>query len=698
MDRHERSLARHAPARSYPDVPPPGRKGRGGAAARAAGQGKGATPTPTRSSRSSLALALALALCPATAVAQPARHGNPHGEWRYWGADAASTRYSPLDQIDASNFAQLQVAWVWRGDNFGPEVDNILRATPIYADGKLFSVAGTRRTVVAIDPATGETLWIFREPPTKRWMDSMRKNYGKGVAYDVVDGRGVVYVVTPAFFLHALDAETGRPIETFGKNGTVDLLDDLGYPHHPTEGLPPEVGYITNSSPPIVVNGVVVVGNAHEQGYYQTRKENVPGHILAYDAKTGKHLWKFNVLPQPGEFGHDTWENDVWKVTGNISAWAPLSADLERGIVYVPTDPPTNDYYGGHRPGDNLFSTSLLALDAKTGRRIWHYQLVHHDIWNYDLPHAPQLVDITVNGRRIPAVVQTTKQSFAYVFNRETGEPVWPIEERPVPQSDVPGEKTSPTQPFPTKPAAYEMQGITVDDLVDFTPELRARAIEHMKQFRMGPLFNPPAGPGAKDGVRASVHCPGANGGTNIPGGSVVDPETGILYVASTKACSAPVLLAGKSRDDGATMDWVTNGPGGIGSLDGIPLLKPPYGRITAIDLNTGEILWWIPNGDTPARIKNHPALRGVDLPRTGKPAHATALVTKTLLMYGEGRGGDPLFHAVDKRTGREIAAVELPAPTNTAPMTFMHEGKQYIVVAIGSGQHPGSLVALRLP
>jgi quinoprotein glucose dehydrogenase len=632
--------------------------------------------------------------------------GNPYGEWRYWGADAWSTRYSPLDQIDAANFSQLQVAWIWRGDNFGPEPDALLRATPIYAAGRLYTVAGTRRTVAAIDPATGETLWIFREPPTKRWERSMRQDYGKGVAYAEVDGRGRIYVVTPAFFLHALDAETGRPIAEFGNNGTVDLLADLGYPYDPDYGIPDSIGYITNSSPPIVVNGVVVVGNSHEQGYYQRRKENVPGHILAYDAKTGKHLWKFHIIPRPGEFGHETWEGDAWSYTGNVSSWAPMSADPERGMVYIPTDPGTNDYYGGHRrwkesrlsPDAALFSTSVVALDVRTGRRVWHFQTVHHDIWNYDNPTAPNLVNITVNGQRIPALVQTTKQGFAYVLNRHTGKPVWPIEERPVPQSDVPGEKTSPTQPFPTRPAAYEQQGITVDDLVDYTPELRRRALEMLKPYRLGPLFNPPSIRDAPDGTRASIHCPGANGGTNIPGGSVVDPETGILYVASVKGCSAPQLFPGKEAGPDANMDWVTRGPGGIGSIEGIPLLKPPYGRITAIDLNTGEHLWWIPNGDTPEELKNHPLLRGVDLPRTGKGAHATALVTKTLLMYGEGRGGAPLFHAVDKRTGKHLATVKLPAPSQAPPMTYLHQGKQYIVMAVGGREMPGSLVALRLP
>ena len=646
---------------------------------------------------------LAFLLCTLATPMEGQTRGTPDGEWHFWGADQWSTRYSPLDQIDASNFESLRTAWVWRGDNFSPEgPDPLLRATPIYVNGTLYSVAGSRRSVVAIDPATGETLWMWREPPTVRWENSMRKNYGKGVAYDEVDGRGRIYVVTPAFFLHALDAETGRPIDAFGDGGTVDLLDDLGdWPHTTNEGIPMDIGYITNSSPPMIVNGVIVVGNSHEQGYYQTRKENVPGNILAYDTKTGEFLWKFNVIPQPGELGHETWESDAWSYTGNVSAWAPMSADAELGLVYVVTDPPTIDFYGGFHPGDNLFSTSVIALDVATGERRWHFQFVHHDIWNYDTPTAPSLLDITVDGERVPALVQTTKQSFAYALNRETGEPIWPIEERPVPQSDVPGERTSPTQPFPTRPAAYEMQGLTEDDLIDFTPELRSEALEILKEYRIGPLFTPPAAPGP--GIVASIHCPGSNGGTNIPGGTVADPETGILYTASTKACSAPRLQPGTDVDPDSNVDWVTVGPGGVPGPQRLPLLKPPYGRITAIDMNTGEHLWWIPNGGTPQRFLDNPALEGVDIGTTGQPTHATALLTKTLLIYGEGRGAEPKVHAVDKMTGEELGVIEIPAPTITAPMTYMHEGEQYLVFAVGGrgadgGIHPGSLVALKLP
>jgi len=655
-----------------------------------------------------LAFMVTLGAAPATAQ---------EGGWTHWGGNATSTRYSPHDQIDADNFEDLEVAWVWRGDNFGPDVYNIMRSTPIYAEGKLFSVAGERRTVVAIDPATGETLWTFREPSTKRWEDSMRKSYGKGVSYAVVNGKGRIYMVSPGFFLHALDPDTGIPIADFGDNGTIDLLANFGYDYHPTDGLPAEIGYITNSSPPIVTNGVVVVGNSHEQGYRQTRQENVPGHILGYDATNGDFLWKFNVIPQSeSEFGFDTWENDAWSWTGNVSAWAPMSADAELGLVYVVTDPPTNDFWGGFHPGDNLFATTILALNARTGERVWHFQTVHHDIWNYDNPTAPTLVDITVDGQRMPALVQTTKQSYAYVLNRATGEPVWPIEERPAPQGHVPGEWYSPTQPHPTKPAAYEMQNVSIDELIDFTPELRAEATEILERYEYGPLFTPPLHRGNDLGKRAAIHCPGSNGGTNIMGGASVDIETNILYVSSTKACSAPMLTPGLAADAedpnpiGRTVAEFVAGPGGVRGPQGLPLFKPPYARITAIDLNTGETLWWIPNGDTPDRIANHPALEGVDIGNTGSPSHPTTISTKSLLIYGEGRGGRAVLHAHNKRTGERIGTVEIPAPTNTAPMTFMHEGVQHIVVPVGGSgagrggrggrrqQHPGSFVALRLP
>ena len=678
-------------------------------------------PENTVKSRTTSAVssALLVALSCTLAFGAPAgaqERGNPYGEWRYWGADAGNTRYSPLTQIDASNFGDLEVAWIWRGDNFGPSVDFILRTTPIYAGGTLYGVAGRSRTAAAIDPATGETLWTFREPRTTRWERSSRQSHGKGVAYAEIDGRGVIYLVTPAFFLHALEAETGQPVEGFGgpipvegfgEHGAVDMLADLGHPYDPESGIPAEIGYITNTSPPIVVNGVVVVGNSNLTGRLDPRRENVPGDVLAYDARTGEHLWKFNIIPQPGEFGHDTWENDAWEWSGNINTWPPLSADPENGIVYVTTDAPTNDYFGGHRPGDNLFGNSVVAIDVETGERVWHFQAIHHDIWDRDFPHPPQLIDVTVDGEEIPALVQSSKQAFIYAFNRVTGEPIWPIEERPVPQSRVPTEQSSPTQPFPTRPAPYEMHGLTEDDLADYTPEIRARALELVSEWEYGPsLYLPPLHATNAEGKKGALFCPSQGGGTNIPGGTVADPETGIIYTASVKSCGGFTLIPGMERDGQLTgqsgitpVEWThAPVPGGVGTIDGIPFYKPPYGRITAIDMNTGEILWWIPNGETPERIENHPLLDGVDLPNTGQPSHATAVATGSLLIYGEGRGGLPRMHAVDKRTGERVGTVELPAPTDTAPMTYLHDGVQYIVTAVSGQGLPGSLVALRIP
>jgi quinoprotein glucose dehydrogenase len=649
---------------------------------------------------------LAMGLLLAALAAPPllAQHqGTDKGEWRYWGGDEASSRYSPLDQIDAKNAGKLEVAWRWSAANYGPEPDFIYRCTPIKVGNRLYAVAGQRRTVVAIDAGTGETLWMWRMKEEPRWQASTRKNYGKGVAYAEVEGRGVIYLITPGYHLVALDAETGQPLPYFGLNGIVDLHVGLGnYPVDANLGTLAS-GDITASSPPIVVNGVVVVGNSHDRGYYPERKENIPGHVRGYDAKTGSMLWRFHVVPQPGEFGHDTWEGDSWTYTGNISAWAPLSADSQRGLVFIPTDTPTNDYYGGHRHGANLYGTSLIAIDVKTGKRVWHFQMVHHDVFNYDNPDAPHLVDITVGGRKIPAVAAVTKQGFTYVFNRETGQPVWPIEERAVPQSDTPHEKTWPTQPFPTKPAPFELQGITENDLIDFTPELKKQALEIARQYRMGPVFLPPSRWDAPDGTKGAFNVPGANGGANIPGGAAVDAETGILYVATERGHSVLSLIPGAERGktiggDNSNMHYVSRGPGGIRGPQGLPLLKPPYGSIVAIDLNTGEHLWRVPDGDTPASVKNHPALKGVTLPVTGKQTHANVLVTKSLLFYGEGRGADPFLHALDKKTGRELARIEIPATTNTAPMTYMHKGRQYIVLSVAGPEHPAELVALALP
>jgi quinoprotein glucose dehydrogenase len=669
-----------------------------------------------------LALALSVQLVAPPSLVAQGGSGTENGEWHYLGGDAAHTRYSPLDQIEASNFEDLEIAWIWRADNFGPTVDYAFKSTPSFVDGILYTVASERRQVAAIDPATGETLWVFREPNTLRWERSMRQNYGKGVTYAEVDGRGVIYITTPGFFLHALDAKTGLPLEGFGRpvpvegfpdTGVVDALEDLvrgwlpfeelGQPLDHYAGIPREIGMITSSAPPIVVNDVIVVGNSHEQGYNQTRVENVPGDIMGYDARTGEFLWKFHVIPRPGEFGHETWENNSWLTAGDVSSWAPMSADPELGLVYIPTNPPTIDFYGGFRPGDNLFGTSVIALDVQTGERVWHFQTVHHDIWNFDNPTAPILLDVTIDGVPTPIVVQTTKQGWAYTFNRETGEPIWPIEERPVPQSEVPGEQLSLTQPFPTWPLAYEEQGLTEDDLIDFTPELRLDALGIIQNYRIGPIFNPPIQVGHPSGLRSFVSCP--SGATNIPGPTSADPETGILYVSSNKGCRSERLVPGGDIDEpddimttGSTLSqYAVLDRGDFRGPQGLPIHKPPYGRITAIDMNTGEHLWWIPNGDTPERIRDHPALQGVDLPNTGQTSIAITMVTKTLLVTAEGGGGEPRLHAVDKTTGERLATIDLPSAGHYGMMTYMHEGNQYIVVQTG-GRTPAALVALRLP
>jgi glucose dehydrogenase len=654
------------------------------------------------------------------------------GDWPSITGGDAGTRYSTLDQINASNFNSLRVAWEWNGEvPPGVELGEINgRGLPIYVDGMLITTSGPRRTVVSLDPATGKTLWTFQEPLTPRHEYSMRSNHGKGVTYARINGRGVVLVTTPGFFLHALDAKTGQPIEGWGgsvpvagfpKSGSVDLLKDLiadWIPWRQTEqkydaakGLPLELGYITTSSPPIVVNDVLIVGNSAEQGYNQTRVENVPGDILAYDLKTGKFMWKFHVIPRPGEFGHETWENDAWRWTGDVSSWAPMSADPARGLVYIPTNGATIDYYGGFRPGDNLFSTSVIALDVKSGKRVWHQQLVKHDIWNYDTPTAPILLDVNVGGRRIPGLFQITKQSWVYSFNRHTGEPIWPMEMRPAPQSKVPGEKLAATQPYVTKPAPFDLQGRQEKDLIDFTPEVKKLALERAKaRDLLAPLFAPPTHRGNAEGKGPANICPGGGGGANITGPPAADPASGIIFITSTSGCSPTILAPAKERDNdkmtGKTLSpWaVARGGGGDGGapppkpaaddpLAGIPdLFKGPVGRIVAIDMNTGEHLWMIPHGDMDAKqqeaFRNNPLLKGVNVDTNwGRRGHAAMMATSTLL-FATGTTADnrPHLFGIDKKTGKRVGAVQTPRVGQYGLMTYLHQGKQYVVLPRGGG------------
>lgn len=631
-------------------------------------------------------------------------------EWFTLGGDYAHTRYTPADEITAENFEELEVAWEWDGSSFNGYSG---RSTPTYVDGKLFTVSGPRRNVVAIDPKTGETLWAYRLPNTPRWEYSMRASYGKGIAYSRIDGKGVIYISTPGFFLVALDAQTGRPLEGFGgqvsipdfpETGVVDMLADLGHPYDPYEGIPLETGYITASSPPIVVNDTIVVGNSAEQGYLQARVENIPGDILAYDKHTGEFKWKFNVIPRPGEYGHETWENDAWQWTGDVSSWAPLTADPENNIVYVPTNPPTIDYYGGFRPGDGLFGTSVIALDTETGDRRWHFQTVKHDVWNYDNPAAPIQLDLNLPGRgTVPAVAQVTKQGFVYTFDRLTGEPIWPMENRPVPASSVPGEKLATTQPFPTKPPPFEMQGISEQDLVDYTPELHREALEVMSSYKMGPLFNPPIHDENAEGLISAAMCPGDGGGANIYAPPAADPITGFLYVPSANNCSWQRVIPGEEADaridkpTGTTFAAYANGAGGRPPRmpSGLPYVKPPYSTVTAYNMNTGEIAFRIPAGETPDRVRNNPALEGIDVGDTGSGRAPSMVATANMLIYAsvDHDGQTPLLYAVDKQTGEQLGRIEAPAETRYGMSSWMHEGHQYVILQTGA-----KLTAMALP
>jgi quinoprotein glucose dehydrogenase len=652
--------------------------------------------------------------------------GAKDGEWRSYGGDLGSTRYSALDQINAGNFNQLEIAWRFKTDNLGPRREFQLEATPLVARGVLYSTAGTRRAVVALDAATGEQLWVHSEREGARGANAPRQLSGRGLAY-WTDGREErILYVTPGYRLIALNAKTGVPVPGFGANGVVDLkLDD-------DQQIDPITGEVGLHATPIVARDVVIVGAAHRSGGVPKSKGNVKGYVRAFDVRTGKRLWIFHTIPKPGEFGIDTWDNDSWSYTGNAGVWGQISVDEDLGMAYLPVELPTGDYYGGHRPGNGLFGETLVAVDLMTGQRKWHYQLVHHGIWDMDIPCAPILADITVNGRALKAVAQPTKQANLYVFDRVTGQPVWPIEERPVPKGDVPGEWYSPTQPFPTRPAGYDRQSVSIDDLIDFTPELRAEAEKIVARYKIGPMFTPPV-VSKREGPIATLTLATAGGGTNWAGGSY-DPELHRVFVYSQSSLTALGLVPpppgmsdmnyiqgtateGARRSGGAgstagadspaasTPARAAEGGGLVLNVRGLPLIKPPYGRISAIDLDKGEIVWQVAHGETPDNIRNHPDLKGLNLPRTGRPGIIGTLVTKTLVIAGESgffttpsgeRGA--MLRAYDKITGKEVGAVYMPAPQSGSPMTYRLNGKQYIVIAVSGGAYSGELLAFRLP
>jgi quinoprotein glucose dehydrogenase len=658
-------------------------------------------------------LAIARA-APASAVATT-RADKPSvaGEWKTYGGDLSSRRYSPLDQINGDNFSKLKVAWRLSTDAFGPRPDTLYSATPLMVGGVLYTTVGTRRAAVALNGATGELLWMHAEDEGARGQNAPRSGAGRGVSYwSSTDGsdQRIIYV-TPGYRMIALNAKTGMPVPSFGRNGVVDLKLEND------QEIDLVTGEIGLNATPLVAGDVIVVGAAHRAGHVPKTVKNAKGYVRGFDVKTGKRLWIFHTIPKRGEFGYDTWDNDGAERNGNTGVWSQMSADLELGLVYVPVEMPTGDYYGGNRPGDTLFDESLVALDLKTGTRKWHYQTVHHGVWDYDLPCAPILFDMTMDGRRIKALAQPTKQAFLFVLNRETGAPIWPIDERLVPQSTVPGEKTSPTQPFPTKPVPFDRQGLGVDDLIDFTPALRAEALEVIKNYRIGPLFTPPV-LGNPDGPIATLQVPADTGGANWPGGAF-DPETNRLFIHShTATFTVAIIPADPSVSDmgyvsgmaraggpGVPATSMTN-RGRAATVQGLPLVKPPYDRITSFEMNSGDLLWQKTHTSTPDEIANHPILKGLTLPRLGQPGRTFigVLATKTLLIAGEGgvHTNDAgqrvaLLRAYDKATGADVGAVNMPATQTGSPMTYMIDGKQYIVVAV-SDVNGAQLIAYALP
>lgn len=633
--------------------------------------------------RGSVALVLPLVLAAPLGAQSDAGY-----QWRYFGSDKAFTRYAPLDQVDRTNAQQLRVLWrrpavdrAFRAQFPDRNISGNLRSTPIFVDGVLYAPNAVG-LVEAFHPATGETIWR-----QELFDDSAQETAGassRGVDY-WSDGTAHRLLSIRGRYLYALDPATGRTIPGFGERGRVSLV-------------PPTARSYSWSSGPLVVGDVIVVGGvvdgAGDSG--MRWRGSVSEDLRGFDVRTGREVWAFHVVPRADELGVDTWGDDSWKESGDLGSWCCLSADEELGLVYVPFTAPTAAYYGGHRPGDNLFSNSLVAVDARTGERIWHFQMVHHDLWEYDTVGPPTLGEITVDGRQIAAVMQPSKTGFLYVFDRATGEPVWPIEERPVPQSDVPGERSAPTQPFPTRPAPFAQQGITVDDLIDFTPELRARARTIADSFVIGSIFTPPSV--VRDGgKKGTLMVPGSWGSGNWNTGAF-DPETG-LYYAFAHEIPRVYRLAEATGPEAEMEYWSPNREAPY--IEGIPLTKPPWGRVTAIDMNSGDHVWSAANGDV---LRDHPLLRDLDLPRLGIASRPAALVTRTLLFLGD--GGDVFggvqrnmwgrgFRAYDKATGEIVWETELPAGVTGGPMTYMFDGTQYIVVPIGGRETPAEWIAL---
>ena len=624
-------------------------------------------------------------------------------EWPAYAADQAGTKYLPLDQINKDTVGRLDIVWrqpvipdaIRNGETTRGPVGS--QTTPLMAGGLLYFSTGLG-TIAALRPTTGAVVW--NTGPS----DGVRVRQTRGIAY-WTDGENRRVVATLGPKLVSLDAASGERDPGFGEAGEVDLRQGL---------LRPFPAFFWNAAP-IIVRDVIIIGSFVEDITTNQRvatKESPRGDVRGYDVRTGEHLWTFHTIPREHEFGVETWGADPvddrasWEYSGNTNMWAHPTGDEELGIVYLPLSTPTNDYYGGHRPGDNLFAESLVAVDAESGERLWHFQAIHHGVWDYDFASSAVLLDITVDGREIRAVAQPSKQAFTYVFDRVTGEPVWPIEERPVPASNVPGERLAETQPFPTRPPPFELQGVTIDDLIDFTPELRTEAIELLEQYEWGPMFTPPVlldpRPGGKKGT---IFSPGTAGGASWSGAGV-DPQSGILYVPS--AYSQNVVALVPSEYPNADVRLVREKYTALVGPQGLPMFKPPYGRLTAIDLNRGDIAWQVPNGGGP---RDHPAIRHLDLPPLGQGGRASVLVTRSLVFLGEGGNtgvsalpqwyggpGGKMFRAYDKASGEVVWETELAGGASGAPMTYMFDGRQYIIVTVGWDDMASELVALALP
>ncbi|MEQ7154554.1 PQQ-binding-like beta-propeller repeat protein [Brevundimonas sp. C11] len=611
------------------------------------------------------------------------------GEWRTYGGDNRASKYAPLDQIDATNAARLEVVWIWESPDAEIMAANPglapgeFQATPLMVGETLYLTTAFSQ-VVAVDAVTGETVWRF-DPESWRAGPPTAKGFlHRGLAWWDDGAGGRLLVATGDARLLALDARTGQPVSSFGSSGSVDLSTD-GL-QRPADRQPPDLYSCT--SPPLICRDVVVVGSQIRDRVGSIARMP-PGDVRGYDVRSGAHLWTFHTVPKDGEFGSDTWEAGSAARTGNANVWAPMSADDDLGLIYLPGSCPSNNVFGGARPGDNLFGNALIALDARTGLRRWHFQTVRHDIWDYDLPCAPNLVDITVAGRARRAVAQVTKQGFCFVLDRVTGEPIWPIEDRDVPASPLAGERTAATQPHPTRPAPFESQGASIEDLIDVSPEIRSEAETLLSSYRHGPLFTP-------YGSQPTLIRPSWIGGANW-GGAGVDPESGVLFVPSQSTVAALALDdAGRPVSAGEETSEIAGSARRVQGPRGLPLFKPPYSRITAIDLNTGDHLWMRPNGPG---ATDSPAFRPFNLGWIGSQQRAAPLVTRSLLFVGEGphdrRFGQKVLRAYDKANGAVQAEIAVPDHPLGAPLTYMARGRQFVVFAAGYHTTPHRLIAL---